>query len=327
MGESGVVSCQLCHQPLSEQQSWQERNTEPSRRTLSPDDQSLVEDTVRAYQSDAAAFSINAVFDAEHAAHGITCAACHLRGGEIHAPPQGHTPPQISEANATHRRSVRTPYLETAEFCAECHQFTQRNRAGDKPLQNTYVEWRDSVYGQYNVACMYCHMPDRRHLWRGIHDKDTVQGAIGVELVVLERGSDLNVTATLVNQGAGHMMPTYVTPRLEAHLQLLDANDTVVAQAAYVIQRVVVPGSPWKEISDSRLKPLVPIEFSAAGPSAETRSVRFWIDIDPDHYYRGFYEEQLRHVRDAEAQQLYARALDETHDRRYRIHEMRRAVP
>ena len=45
------------------------------------------------------------------------------------------------------------------------------SRLNGKPLENTYEEWRKSPAARRGLQCQNCHMPDRRHLWRGIHDR------------------------------------------------------------------------------------------------------------------------------------------------------------
>jgi len=49
-----------------------------------------------------------------------------------------------------------------------------------KLLQSTYDEWKASRFARQGVQCQDCHMPDRRHRWRGIHDADMVRSGLTI---------------------------------------------------------------------------------------------------------------------------------------------------
>jgi hypothetical protein len=293
--------------------------------------QSLFELKAAAYYDGTVDLEPNPGLEPAHAAHGVTCAACHVRQGRIHGPPRSQKSPVIDRTHpevGTHPAAVRLRFFETAEFCAECHQFTGAKLAGDKPIQNTYVEWQQSDYGKNEVACVFCHMPDRRHLFRGIHHPDMVGGALMAETDTWVENDEVVAEMTLMNQGAGHAMPTYVTPRLEAHLELLDAAGSVVQSAVYVIARVAEPGRPhWKELSDTRLMPLRPVTFSVRAPRQGVVAYRQRVDVDPDHYYRGFYERLLdRADLPAASRRLIEEAHAATLESRYVLHQRTEAV-
>jgi hypothetical protein len=57
-------------------------------------------------------------------------------------------------------------------FRSPRHQFPGEGFAlNGKPLENTYEEWRASPAARRGLEWQDCHMPDRRHLWRGIHER------------------------------------------------------------------------------------------------------------------------------------------------------------
>src|SRR6267142_1983336 len=64
------------------------------------------------------------------------------------------------------------------------------------------------------VQCQDCHMPDRRHLWRGIHDADMVRSGLTITLEDAPPRVPGGMAAKLVveNSGVGHRFPTYFTP-------------------------------------------------------------------------------------------------------------------
>ncbi|MBI3628436.1 MAG: cytochrome c554 and C-prime, partial [Candidatus Rokubacteria bacterium] len=82
-----------------------------------------------------------------------------------------------------HNGVTRTPAFLRSEFCASCHQFGADGFAlNGKLLENTYEEWRASPAARAGRQCQDCHMPDRRHLWRGIHDPDMVKSGVEISL-------------------------------------------------------------------------------------------------------------------------------------------------
>src|SRR5436309_2416992 len=95
-------------------------------------------------------------------------------------------------------------------------------------------------------------MPDRRHLWRGIHDPEMVRCALTFSV---ERAAN-GVTLTITNTDAGHLVPTYVTPRLVVSGGPLDAQGRVVegSRREWFIGRDVTLDLE-RERSDTRLAP------------------------------------------------------------------------
>jgi hypothetical protein len=185
---------------------------------------------------------------------------------------------------------TRTPAFLRAEFCRDCHQFGPDGLSlNGKLLQNTFEEWRTSPAGTAGIQCQDCHMPDRRHLWPGIHDPEMVRSAL--ELTVDSAPS--GITLAITNARAGHMLPTYVTPRLVVSGELLDAGGAPVAgsRREAVIGRVVSLDLS-RELLDTRLAP---------GQSARFRyphegdgvAVRLRVLVEPDAFYTRFFEALL----------------------------------
>src|SRR5262245_8181840 len=151
-------SCSRCHAPVAEQRS---EIMEANRLVPNPE------------------------FDAALEARGIICAGCHLRGHEHFGPPRrdGSTDSRMPRDRLPHGGVTRTGAFLRSEFCASCHQFGPEGLAlNGKPLENTYAEWRRSPAARRGWQCQPCHMPDRRHLWRGIHDPEMVRSALDIAL-------------------------------------------------------------------------------------------------------------------------------------------------
>src|SRR5262249_48682247 len=169
---------------------------------------------------------------------GLTCAACHVRSNQRYGPPRPDgslestkPPDQLSHGGAT-----RTPAFERAEFCMGCHQFQpDGNALNGKLLENTYNEWKNGPYAAQGIQCQQCHMPDRRHLWRGIHDPEMVKKGVSIDLQLSQPiyrvGEKLEATLTLTNSGVGHYFPTYVTPKVVLRIELLDQNGQVITKS------------------------------------------------------------------------------------------------
>ncbi len=166
---------------------------------------------------------------------GVACTVCHSITGFT-----GDTPFNFNwtiapgEAMQGTRPGVKSPhhgiavnpFLGTAEFCGTCHN--EKDPWGQW-VKATHLEWKESPYGKRGIVCQDCHMtrtegnpaPDaggamhadmRTHLFFGAHTKARLEGAVEVELVpapaTARPGDTIIVQANVINQKAGHMIPT-----------------------------------------------------------------------------------------------------------------------
>jgi hypothetical protein len=80
--------------------------------------------------------------------------------------------------------------------------------------------------GKRGVACQSCHMPNRRHFWKGIHDREWVKHGVRVEAQVKQPastpGSTLELGLEVTNAAVGHKFPTYSIPKVFVRAALLD---------------------------------------------------------------------------------------------------------
>jgi hypothetical protein len=264
-------ACLLCHAPLAEQAP-------------------LVATT--------AGLETNPVFDGALAREGIVCAACHVRGHERFGPPprSGAQGLRTPRARLPHNGATYTGAYERAEFCAACHQFGPSGPSlNGKPLENTYVEWRASPAARRGRECQHCHMPDRRHRWRGIHDPEMVKSGVRVSLT-LDRaryrpGQRLRATVTVASVDVGHYFPTYVTPQVVVRAVLVGADGTPVPGSAVegIIGRQV-PLDLSREIADTRIPPggrfIQRYDRALDRPGL---TLRVTVTVYPDHFYTGFF--------------------------------------
>src|SRR5258705_80878 len=126
-----------------------------------------------------------------------------------------------------HSGVTRPPAFLKAEFCGGCHQFAPDGFAlNGKLLENTYNEWKASRFAREGVQCQDCHMPDRRHRWRGIHDADMVRSGLTItakaDATRYQPGEVAVVRLRVTSTRVGHAFPTYVTPRVILSGELVD---------------------------------------------------------------------------------------------------------
>lgn len=253
-----VRQCQSCHAPLSEQQ---------------PRDASGEE---------------NPLYDRALREQGIVCAACHVRAHQRFGPERRAELPPLAGA-PPHGGFEARPEFAESRFCAECHQFFDDPGVNGKPIQNTYAEWRGSPAADEGRTCQSCHMPDRAHLWRGIHDPEMVRGAVDVELrSVAVEGGALRAELALHSREVGHAFPTYVTPRVFLALWQEDAAGREIAgtREEDVVGREI-DFSSWEEVFDTRIAPGGSHVLAYAGPRRPGAvALAAQVRVDPDFHYR-----------------------------------------
>ncbi len=263
---------------------------------------------------------------------GLACASCHVRNWRVHGPPKKDAPEgaEGSTAEGAHGGVERTPFFGQSEFCMRCHQHEGEGPNG-KPIQNTYREWRASLFGREGVPCQSCHMPGRQHLWRGIHDVEMVQGALGVEVAVAARPPRAAAARiTLTNQGAGHHLPTYITPSIEviAELETKEGRALPGTRQVALIERRLSPDFS-QEISDTRIPAQASfvMDYKRARPAGAAR-LRVRVHVKPDNFYHGFFVGFLQNPGiSPQARKLIAEARDQAARSAFDIYDERFDLP
>ncbi len=270
-------ACRSCHAPLAEQSG-----PSPTRKSL--------------------------------AEKGVICAGCHVRKHRRYGPPpirggSSGRPPTAAHGGFT----ASTAFLRSA-FCSRCHQFGADSLAlAGKPLENTYEEWRASRYAREGIECQDCHMPGRRHLWRGIHDPETTRRAIGWE-VTRDDGDPEHYAITIENRGSGHHLPTYTTPRIVVRAELVDERGRSIAgtlRESVIGREISLDLS--REIFDTRIPADGTLTLDYAPPPAgRARGLRLRIVVEPDAFYRRFHAARLAGGGGVESMALLRKALEAT---------------
>jgi len=264
---AAALACYTCHAPLAEQ---------------------------RPIAADGVA---NPAFDRSLQSRGVLCAGCHVRKHERFAPPRRDGSVDSGpRATLAHGGATRTPAFLSSQLCRDCHQFQPDGFAlNGKPLQNTYAEWQASPFAPAGVQCQNCHMPDRRHTWRGIHDQAMVRSALTIHLQRESAADDIAGTLHVRNTGAGHAFPTYVTPLVVLRAELLDEGGRIVtgSREDYVIGRQVELDLS-RELTDTRLLPGAEAQLRYRRPRQAGTRARFSVIVFPDAFYTAFFEVLLR---------------------------------
>jgi hypothetical protein len=268
---AGARACLVCHAPLAEQA--------PVTRAAD----GLVP---------------NPAFEPALQREGVVCASCHVRQHERFGPPPRPEAlgARVPRAQLPHNGATyATAYLR-AEFCAACHQFGPNGPSlNGKPLENTYAEWRTSPAARRGRQCQDCHMPDRRHRWRGIHDPEMVKSGVKVtvrlESARYRPGQRVRATVTVASVNVGHYFPTYVTPQVVVRAVLVGPDGAPVPEALAegVIGRQV-PLDLSREIADTRIPPGGRFVLRYDRPlDRPGLALRVSVTVYPDHFYTGFF--------------------------------------
>lgn len=183
------------------------------------------------------------------AAHeGVTCATCHVRGGEAHG----------------------NDALRSDALCGSCHEFTFHEKKRGRliltslPIQSTFSEWEAYRREGGADSCISCHMKDGHDI-RGAHD---------VEL--LRRSLEVRVrpgTIAIASRGVGHDFPTGdVFRHITVELRVGDTWTEVARFGRKYAPRANADGSySMRLVEDTSLSPDDVREIPLSAGAAEYR--------------------------------------------------------
>jgi len=292
MAQSDANACLECHAPLAEQKALLalEHDWPAAPKTAMPN-----------YISE------------DLAEQGLVCAACHVRDHKRYGP----VPREGKEQTAAHQGFVVEEAFSQSEFCSSCHQFPDDwPRTNGKLRENTYQEWLASPYADQGVQCQSCHMPDRKHQWQGIHSPSMVEQALSVQL----KQDGGQITAAVKNTGAGHLFPTYMVPKVDVQLVLVEADkETILIQKTIGWQ---VSVDLETEYFDTRLAPNQSMQLQANLPEySQDATVELRLKVAPAEHYERSFEQSLGYAAQIEekALSLLKQAYTEAKAKRYGI--------
>jgi len=254
---------------------------------------------------------------------GLVCAACHVRGHQRFGPP----PRGQKVEGGPHGGFTVSRAFEDSRFCAHCHQFPDDGpRIAGKLQEDTYQQWLASDFakeGPGRQTCQSCHMPDRKHLWRGIHDPEMTRRAVEVTLELNDQGDgSYEALARVRNSGAGHHFPTYMVPKVELLFYQHDADGSVQELGRHVIGWQV-DTQITREIADTRIPAGETREFRQPyiSPGAAGWRVELVMRVLPGEHYERIYRDSLSRAGQlpAAAVPLLRQALEEVESARYEL--------
>ncbi|MBI5237542.1 MAG: hypothetical protein HY887_03875 [Deltaproteobacteria bacterium] len=263
---SQATSCYFCHAPALEQNEHVEKD---------------------------GGFELNPRFDARLKDSGVSCPVCHLRGGVLHGPLKRTGASGLT--NAQGHLFNQEAFFEDSGFCKACHQNDDGYEFNGSPLTNTYAEWEESLYAKNNVTCQRCHMPDRRHLFRGIHDKEMTLNALSFDAGIKRKRNSTVAGLVITNSGAGHYFPTYSTPLVVVRGYLADESGTMLLdtmQEGYIGRKISLDLT--KELFDTRIAPLKGFTFEyRLRKNSSAKKLVFDVWVYPDEFYERFFSNML----------------------------------
>jgi hypothetical protein len=179
---------------------------------------------------------------------GVDCLSCHVRDGKVLV--------TLVTAKAVSAHPVRlAPELETAEFCAGCHQFRFKSlHLPDAFIgqfqQASLLEFLEvSESGVLATRCHDCHMPKGNHLMPGGYSLPMLKRALSTELAAdWVDEQRVRVSVTVRAGRVGHGVPGGEFHRLlTLHTSLEDADGHLVA-ARSVAGSDPPPAGPHKQV-------------------------------------------------------------------------------
>ena len=245
------------------------------------------------------------------------CSVCHLRNYQWYEPPRySKLPPAGSIQALPHEGWTPHKAFRDSRFCAACHQFPKDGYAlNGKLIENTYEEWKASPQAQQGLTCQGCHMPDRRHLWRGIHDQAIVRAGVEINSGPFSFSDGLvSINLSLTNSGTGHSLPTYVTPKIVLQIYQEDQEGKKIQTS---LQVYVIACSVSLDLSteyfDTRLSPGETANLYYKKPvSPNATNLVSNVQVEPDAFYSLFYQALLESELTEKSKVLIQQALAES---------------
>lgn len=300
---ASVESCQRCHAPLAEQLP-------------------LVRAGHFGQNDDSSAYRGNPFYSPPLREEGINCASCHVRKWKRHGPP---AVPGSKLLGAPDYPLERLAIYERSDFCIGCHQLPPRLAVAGRPLLDTYREWLEGPYMRRGIQCQHCHMSNREHEWKGVHDPETFRQALGLEAIARRHGEKVSVKVRLENRGAGHYLPTTPTPAAWLVVELVDDGERAIAgttRRKRIGRHLRFRAGTFEEIEDTRIAPGESLELAAGYEGPATRratGVRVRVEVAPDDYYAGLYRRRLSEKKlEPKVRALFEDALQRAERSRYR---------
>ncbi|MGV3665805.1 MAG: multiheme c-type cytochrome [Leptospira bouyouniensis] len=314
LSKDELNSCLHCHSPL-------------------PETKSEVSDT---YQNKEILGSKNKHFPEGISNPSIQCASCHIRNQIWYGPPSTK-----QSNNQIESLGIRMPHngykvqmeFESSSFCKSCHESPKSGqKLNGKNLMEVYKEWEESSYSKNGIQCQNCHMPNREHTWKGIHDPEFVRGGLQpIWSLTRTLNGEIQINAELKSIAIGHKFPTYLIPKV--YLRFFVTNR--IGQRKLIEESIVgrlVNTNLTEEYFDTRITPgnSHVVSVRIADKEKEIKTIDWVIEVDPDEHYIRSFEESLREKSNSISEttkKLLQLSLSEKRESRYILFTSSLPVP
>jgi hypothetical protein len=272
LGVENSKNCMRCHSPLQETQSFVLKS------------KNLIHTYPVQYETYLSSTS-------KH--QGIICASCHVRGHVRMGPRpvDNHEP-----GSSPHGGFVIRDEFENSKFCKACHESPEDGkRINGKKQMEIYSEWSNSKFASQGISCQSCHMPNRIHGWKGIHDKDFVLSGVQIKTKSTESIDRIRLDGIIQSQNIGHNFPGYSVPKV--YLRIIEEKNSKKRKilTEEILGRMM-DTNHTTEYFDTRLKPgevkTISIEIPKAKKIDSKYAFEVW--IEPDETYQRFFGEELQ---------------------------------
>lgn len=263
----------------------------------------------------------------------ILCASCHIRNQiRFGPPPKTNLVNTVPSNQLPHNGYIAKKEFESSEFCKSCHTSKETGvKLNGKRLMEVYTEWEKSPFAKQGIQCQNCHMPDREHSWKGIHDKTFVQNSLQPTWNIIEKNGIYQIQAELKSIGIGHEFPTYIVPKIYLRFYAIQKTAPRILLEESVVGRFVNT-QLTEEYFDTRIKPqgshLVRFDYE---PKEKLINEFLWeIEVDPDEQYIRSFEEQLvekGNLLSKQSKKFLQESLDTKRNSRYLLFTLSLKVP
>ncbi len=227
--------------------------------------------------------------------HGLICASCHVRNQQRFGPPSLNGTIG-TEKNLPHGGYTTALEFESSLFCKNCHESSESGKKiNGKRMMETYSEWKESDFAKQGIQCQNCHMPDRKHEWKGIHDLEMVKQGLSFSFQVKEEGNYILIRGSFTSEKIGHKFPSYAVPKVYVRFVLENGNRKEMLLREEVIGRFVDIFLE-KEIYDNRLSPGETFSMEERIEKKDIDKdvwVRMEVDVDPGEMYVRMFRHNL----------------------------------
>jgi len=314
-----VMSCLSCHSPLAEYYIKHNKY-----KGLDKKEKYILKNGTK--EKKAMVIALNALkIPMNKGALSVSCATCHVRYYRRFGP---DIKKYMKQGKVAHGGFVPSKAFTKSYFCIKCHQLPSDNRRlKGKLFENTYYEWKNSIYAKKGISCETCHTPNGSMAFKSIYNKNFVLKAVTIRLKKVNINSaNVQTILSLTNSGVGHDFPTYTTPKVILNVGQENIKGKVIKKSvkSYIIGWSVSLNLK-KQYFDTRLKPFQTAKLIYDRPLVEgAKYLKAWIYVEPESHYIRFFKAFLKIKRLPKIIKiLLSEALKQDLDSKYLLWEKR----